>query len=119
MFSLGFPPATLSGHANGNNRWGKIKVTKEWRADAADAARKALSPAFICSLPEHGDIHLHFSFYPPDRRGDRCNYPNRLKPIIDGIADALGVNDKRFHPHYYFCPIDRAAPRVEIRIGAA
>lgn len=119
MITLPFPPAILSGHANGNGRWKKIKATKDWRADSAEAARKALPPVFVQALPEEGDIHLHISFFPPDRRGDRCNYPNRLKPVIDGIADALGVNDKRFHPHYYFCPIDRQAPRVEVRIGTS
>jgi len=44
------------------------------------------------------------------------NFPNRCKPIFDGIADALGVNDSRFVPHYHFC--DPTKPgRIEIRIG--
>ncbi len=116
MINLPFPPSSLSGHANGHWR-GKSGTVKKWRDDAAKATRDAIPPLFIASLPESGDIHLHLSFYPPDRRGDRCNYPNRLKPLIDGIADALGVNDKRFHPHFYFCPIDRTNPRVEVRIG--
>lgn len=119
MIVLPFPPSSLSGHANGNSHWRKSAVTKEWRKRAFDAAHKALPPIFIQSLPEYGDIHLYISFYPPDDRGDRVNYPNRLKPIIDGIADALGINDKRFHPHFFFCPIDRQNGRVEVRIGTA
>ncbi len=119
MIVLPFPPATLSGHANGNGRWRKIAVTKDWREKARKAAIDALSPVLIASLPEHEDIHVHVSFFPPDRRGDRFNYPNRLKPVVDGIADALKVNDRRFHPHFYFCPIDRVNPRVEVRIATA
>ena len=118
MIVLPFPPAALSGHANGNGRWRKIAVTKEWRAKAAEAARKAIPEWLVAALPQDDDIHVHVSFFPPDRRGDRFNYPNRLKPVVDGIADALQVNDRRFHPHFYFCDIDRVNPRIEVRITA-
>ena len=57
-------------------------------------------------LPE-GDIPIRFTFEPPNRRGDRTNFPARLKPLIDGIADALGVNDSRFIPEYVFGDIYR------------
>jgi len=58
------------------------------------------------------------TFYPPDRRGDRTNYPNRMKPYFDGIADALGVNDRRFVPAYHFAePVKDA--KVVILIGEA
>jgi hypothetical protein len=33
-------------------------------------------------------------FFPPDQRSDRTNFPNGMKPIFDGIADALKVNDR-------------------------
>jgi crossover junction endodeoxyribonuclease RusA len=39
---------------------------------------------------------------PPNRRGDRVNFPNRMKPYFDGIADALNINDSRFLPSYHF-----------------
>jgi crossover junction endodeoxyribonuclease RusA len=56
------------------------------------------------------------TFYPPDRRGDRVNYPNRMKAYFDGIADALKVNDRRFLPTYHFAePVSNA--RVVIVIG--
>lgn len=45
-----------------------------------------------------GDISVSVEFYPANRRGDRMNYWNRMKPIFDGIADGLGVNDKQFVP---------------------
>jgi hypothetical protein len=58
------------------------------------------------------------TFYPPDRRGDRTNYPNRCKPYFDGIADALCVNDRRFLPSFHFAePVKDA--RVVFAIAAA
>ncbi len=91
MIELPFPSSILSGHAKGNGQWRKIKATKELRAIALD---KAQETDFV--IPATGDIQLHVRFVPPDRRGDRINYLNRMKPIYDGIAEALGINDSRF-----------------------
>lgn len=96
--TLPFPPATLSGHANGNNRWGKIAETKRWRA----LARELTLAQGKCAFPASGDIAIDVLFVPPDRRGDRWNMPARAKAMIDGIADALDVNDKRFLPTIRF-----------------
>ena len=106
---LPFPPSGLSGHANGN-RWGKSKLTKQWRTWAFHAALEAKLKA-----PQWGDIHIEVVFYPPNRRGDRTNFGNRCKPIFDGIADAWVVNDARFVPHYVYREPE-APGRVEIRI---
>lgn len=96
MIELPFPPASLSGHNTGHWRAKSAIVAKhrEWAKNATLAAKVA--------VPETGDIVLVVTFYPPDRRGDRFNFPNRMKPYADGIADALGVNDKRFLPRYHF-----------------
>jgi crossover junction endodeoxyribonuclease RusA len=68
-------------------------------------------------VPETGDIRLSVTFYPPDKRGDRCNYPNRIKPYLDGIADALKVNDRRFLPSYHFAEPTKT-PCVVVEIAA-
>ena len=49
-----------------------------------------------------GDIPITIRFHAPDNRGDRCNYPARAKPLIDGIAQAWGVNDRRFLPSFQY-----------------
>lgn len=109
MIVLPFPPASLSGHNSGSWR-GKSATVKHYR-DGAHWATLASRP----QVPDAGDIPIRFTFYPPDNRGDRCNYPNRLKPQIDGIAKALGVNDKRFLPDYVFAEISPPG-RVEVEI---
>ena len=96
LIELPFPPATLSGHAKGK-WWNTSSIVAKHRKWAAMATLAADATA-----PETGDIPISFTFYPPDNRGDRCNFPVRLKPLIDGIADALKVNDKRFLPSYHF-----------------
>ncbi|RYG85083.1 MAG: hypothetical protein EON59_12970 [Alphaproteobacteria bacterium] len=106
---LPFPPASLSGHAKGN--WhGKSAVTKEWR-ERARAATLRNEPC----VPLTGDIRVAVHFIPSSRRGDRINFPIRMKPIFDGIADALGVNDSRFLPSYHFhAPQKPGAVIVEV-----
>ncbi len=110
MIELPFPPASLSGHNTGNY-WDKaiiIAKHREW----AKMATLALAP----DVPADGDIVVSVAFYPPDRRGDRINFPNRMKPYFDGIADALKVNDNRFLPRFLFCQPEKPG-RVEVRIG--
>jgi len=107
---LPFPPASLSGHHN--EHWRKLQPVKKKHRQWAYTATLAAKPI----IPGEGDIAVHVHFVPPDRRGDRTNYPNRMKPYFDGIADALSVNDRRFLPSYSFA--EPAKPgRVEVRIG--
>lgn len=110
VIELPFPPASLSGHHNEHWRLlGPVKSKhRRW-------AREATLAANLGKFPSTGDIRVTATFYPPDRRGDRVNYPNRMKPYWDGIADALGVNDRRFLPAFYFAePVKN--PRVVVTI---
>jgi len=108
---LPFPPAILSGHATAGQNWKKIAATRQYREFGKLATKEAGE-----RVAGEGDIHLHITFYPPDRRGDRINFPARMKPLIDGIADALGVNDVRFLPSYHFHAPEKPG-RVEVRIN--
>lgn len=96
IIELPFPPASLSGHNAGHWHAKSPVVAKhrEW-------ARLATLAAGI-DAPKDGDIRVSVTFYPPDRRGDRVNFPNRMKPYWDGIADALKVNDSRFLPSFHY-----------------
>lgn len=109
MIVLPFPPAALSGHHD--THWRKLQpIKKKHRAWAHDATLAA-KPV----VPAEGDIAIHVRFTPPDRRGDRTNYANRMKPYFDGIADALGVNDRRFLPTYEFAEPEKPG-RVEVSL---
>lgn len=110
QIELPFPPATLSGHNTGHwhAKSGVVKKHREWARLATMEAKPV--------VPATGDIRVSVTFYPPNRRGDRVNYPNRMKPIWDGIADALGVNDSRFLPTFHYAePV--ANGRVVVSIG--
>lgn len=102
MIELPFPPASLSGHAKGKwwNTSPVVAKHREWAKRATVAAGGTVSA--------DGDICVSATFYPPNRRGDRINFPNRMKAFWDGVADGLTencgfrVNDSRFVPAYHF-----------------
>lgn len=87
-----------------------------WRpkADAKEIARnvgKTLTWAALgvgvrevrARFAKDGPIPLTITFYPPDNRHrDDDNMVGSFKSYRDGIADALGVNDRRFRPVYVF-----------------
>jgi len=93
---LPWPPAML----NPNKRafWAvKSKAAKSYRE-----ACWALTKEASVLIDWHGDIHVWIDFYPPDRRHrDDDNMISAFKSGRDGIADALGVNDRRFRIHPY------------------
>lgn len=106
--TLPFPPASLSGHTKGHWRSnsGTVAKHREW-------ARRATPRV---PVGQDGDIQASVDFYPPNRRGDRLNYPNRLKAYWDGISDRLSINDKRFDvPTYRTHPVEKPG-RVVITI---
>jgi len=74
------------------------RVKKAARVEAGWAVKALPRPA----LPGTGNIALRVTFEPPSRRIDRQNMPHLVKAAIDGIADALGINDNRFAPEYHY-----------------
>lgn len=92
--NLLWPPKELS--PNARVHWSKrSKAAKKYRADCCYTV-KAAKPG---ALPE-GPLHLWLTFFPPDKRHrDDDNMIAAFKAGRDGIADALGVDDKRFICH--------------------
>lgn len=107
MITLPFPSSDLSGHNNGNPHV-KAGIVRKHRDRACKATQEANA-----TVASEGDITVTVRFIPPNNRGDRINFPNRMKPYFDGIADALGVNDKRFVPFFIFAEPE-APGRVEV-----
>ena len=89
------------------------------------AAKLARSGAFCLAynagwkglpLPE-GPLHVWIDGYPKDRRArDADGLLSAMKPALDGIADALGVNDRRFVPHPRIWDEIRKGGEVRIHI---
>jgi crossover junction endodeoxyribonuclease RusA len=95
---LPWPPKELS--PNSTLHWSKkAKKKKEYRT-----ACWALSLEAGLKAPEgDGKIELEITFCPPDKRHrDADNMVAAIKSGLDGIADALKVNDKRFLPKFIF-----------------
>lgn len=122
---LPFPSSTLAGNGAkfGAGQWGKIKATKQHREwarlatlEARGGERPLLEDGQAAADVDKADIAITIRFIPPNNRGDRVGYPYRMKAYFDGIADALGVNDRRFHPCFIFCEPEKPG-RVEVYIG--
>jgi crossover junction endodeoxyribonuclease RusA len=86
-----WPPKALSPNARGH--WSKrAKAVKTYRKDCY-----ILALMQKLSVDWEGDIHVHLAFLPPDNRvRDKDNLQASTKALLDGMADALGVNDSRF-----------------------
>jgi crossover junction endodeoxyribonuclease RusA len=69
-------------------------------------------------VPAAGDIAILVRFVPPHGRFDRANFPALFKAGIDGISDALGVNDRRFLPSYEYAEPEKPGC-VIVTVGAA
>jgi crossover junction endodeoxyribonuclease RusA len=110
MIALPWPDSRLSSNARVHHMT-RHRLTRSARITAGWAAKAAPQPCF----PDRGDIALRITFYPPSRRGDRLNYPHLVKAYCDGLAEAWGVNDKRFAPQYVYAePVKGGAVHVQV-----
>jgi crossover junction endodeoxyribonuclease RusA len=92
--TLPWPPKQLS--PNARVHW----------AEKAKAAKRYRDHCFLLSkeagvkFEEEGKIHVFVDFYCPDKRvRDEDGLLSSMKSGIDGLADALKVNDSRFRFH--------------------
>ncbi len=99
-----------------------------WRILAANK-KKARSDAFVLTTLAYslaakrkiansiGKIPMTVTFYPPDaRHRDDDNMVASFKAARDGIADALGLDDRRFVATYIVAEPEKPG-RIEITIG--
>ena len=110
QIELPYPPKELS--PNATLHWAKkMKFKKSYRHTcwALTLAQKLVAP------PE-GRIDIQITFYPPDRRHrDADNMVASIKAGLDGVADALKVNDKRFLPTFKFSEEPLGKVVIEIK----
>lgn len=102
-------------HPNARAHWGRkaklaklSKIEAGWYAEAAGWGRT--------EWPE-GRLHVWIDAYPPDRRRrDADGLLSSLKAHLDGIAEVMGVDDRRFVPHPFIKDEVRKGGEVRIRI---
>ena len=94
MSGITYPWPLKSLSPNARVHWSiKSKATKNMRR----AAHLLTLEAGWRGVEWEGDILISVIFFPPDKRArDIDNMFSSSKAIFDGLADALGVNDKRF-----------------------
>ena len=90
VINLPWPDRAVS--PNARTHWApKARATRRMRQDAAWAAKEAHIKV------GDGPVHVALTFYPPDRRRrDLDGCISSCKAYLDGLADALGVDDSRF-----------------------
>lgn len=117
--TLPWPDARLSPNARLHWRR-KSEAVKRARWDASYAVLEAANGSLGEIRRELVDltrIPIAFRFHAPDNRHrDDDNMVASIKAARDGIADALGVNDRRFVASYEFADPEKPG-RVEVRIG--
>jgi hypothetical protein len=93
---LPWPSADLTPNG-GVKKWDKIRATKAAKAYGLYMTKSLLGPLVITKGSFVGQISVQYTFHPAVERGrDDDNFTSRMKPYRDGIALALGVNDKHF-----------------------
>lgn len=90
--TLPWPSTDLTPHAKGGWRK-KAKATKAARAMAHWLAKEA-------GVQPNPNAVLRVTYHPPRRGADVQNQHGRCKAYIDGIADAMGVDDLGFKVHF-------------------
>ena len=111
--ALPWPDRAL--HPNARAHWAKrAKLAKDQRGLAMLLA--AAAGWHRVEWPE-GRLHVWIDAYPQDRRRrDADGLLSSLKSALDGIADAMGVDDRRFVPHPFVKDEVRKPGEVRIRI---
>jgi crossover junction endodeoxyribonuclease RusA len=114
VLRMPWPPVRLSPNARLHWR-AKHRVIRSYRTECAAAvgmtAGRRLPP---------GRLLLDLTFHPPDRRSrDRDNMLASFKAGIDGMAQALGIDDSRFVEMAFRVGDPVAGGAVVARIGAA
>lgn len=116
MIVLPWPDSRLNPNAR-THYHALAKVKKQARADAHTLTTVAIPLKDKRAIAaQEGRIEIDVRFYPPDARlRDDDNCIASFKAARDGIADALGVDDRRFRPTYYF--MDPVKPgKIEVVI---
>lgn len=117
---LAWPDACLS--PNARRHWRRIADAKaDYRTKAYYAALQALGPNVwrLGAMRKINRVTVTYTFHPPGkRRMDDDNAISCMKSARDGLAQALGVDDKLFTtgPVDWGEPVPRGSVVVTVRV---
>lgn len=114
-----WPSGVLS--PNSRAHWGTVaKAKKRYRTAAAWAVHSAGPPIQVVMLRDFAKVNVKLSFSPPDKRArDHDNLIASCKALLDGVADALDIDDSQFVlTHEVLPPVKGGNVRVTITGGA-
>lgn len=95
--TLPFPDPRLNPNRSKGTHWASTAALRKVARETGASAAILEMTGRIINLAT--DVPMWITFVQPDRRArDRDNLLAALKPSLDGIADALGINDSRFEP---------------------
>lgn len=93
---LPFPARELFPNRKNGKHWSATRSIKDAQHEAA---RKATQSALEAWKEPEGSIPLSLLYLTPDKRHRDCdNMLAASKAMLDGMAHALGVDDRRFRP---------------------
>jgi crossover junction endodeoxyribonuclease RusA len=94
VVELPFPPAGLNPNQKNGKHWSSTHAAKkQYLADCFILTKQAMGN---WKAPE-GSFALNITFVQPDkRRRDRDNLLAAMKSGLDGISQALGIDDSNF-----------------------
>lgn len=99
VIELPWPPKELNPNFKRRKHWSVYRPHTKVYRDAC----YILTIAARARVPLEGAVPVTIDFYPPDRRHrDDDNMISAFKAGRDGVADALGINDRRLAPVYRF-----------------
>lgn len=115
---LPFPDRRLNPNSSKGKHWAS---TVGLRKSARTGAALLTAAAAAGHRFEPGaELALVITFVQPDRRArDRDNLLAACKPMLDGVADALGVNDSQFEPVTIRREYGKRPGAVRVEIGGA
>lgn len=116
--ALPFPDRRLNPNNSKGRHWASaVALRKAARVAAAHLTRIARAGH---QFEPGQELALVITFIQPDRRArDRDNLLAACKPMLDGVADALGVNDSQFEPVTIRREYGKKPGAVVIEIGGA
>jgi hypothetical protein len=113
---LAWPAKELSPNHRSRSHWPRTNAIKAAK-EAAFWATRIVKP--LDWKHDGSRLRLTITAYPPDRRArDDDNLAASLKAARDGIASALGVDDKLFDQQPIIFAEPSAPGKVVVEIGA-